>query len=156
MIVGMRVDERLVHGQVAVSWTAALKANCILVANDECASDDAQRAILRMAKPAGRKLVIKGVDESQSQINAGATDKYSLFIIVKTIGDAYRLAMGCDSVTSVNLGNVIPRPGARKISRCVSVTDDDARMLRELVERGIKVEVRALPNDKPVPIEDLL
>lgn len=81
MIVATRVDERLIHGQVAVSWLSALGADCILVANDEVAADDAQRAILKMAKPSGCKLVIKGLDDSIAAIRSGITDKYRLFIV---------------------------------------------------------------------------
>lgn len=93
MIVATRVDERLIHGQVAVSWLSALGADCILVANDEVAADDAQRAILKLAKPSGCKLVIKGLDDSIAAIKSGITDKYRLFIVVKTVKDACLLAL---------------------------------------------------------------
>ncbi len=156
MIVATRVDERLVHGQVAVSWVAALGADCILVANDEVSSDETQRAILKMAKPAGCKLVIKGIDDSIAAIERGVTDKYRLFVIVKTVKDACRLARGCSKVNAINLGNVIPREGTRQISRCVYVSPDEEKELVELAEMGVNIEIRSLPGDKALRLVEAL
>ena len=95
MIKLTRVDYRLIHGQVAMSWTHALDVDCILLASDAVAKDDMRKAALRLARPDGVKLVIKDVDAAIEALNSGVTDKYSLFIIAETIEDAYRLAKGC-------------------------------------------------------------
>lgn len=95
MIKLTRVDYRLIHGQVAMSWTHALDVDCILCASDAVAKDDMRKAALRLARPNGVKLVIKDVNAAIEALNSGVTDKYSLFIIVETIEDAYRLAKGC-------------------------------------------------------------
>lgn len=94
MIKLTRVDYRLIHGQVAMSWTHALDVDCILCASDAVAKDDMRKAALRLARPNGVKLVIKDVNAAIEALNSGVTDKYSLFIIVETIEDAYRLAKG--------------------------------------------------------------
>ena len=83
MIVLTRVDHRLLHGQVAFSWTSHLSADCILIANDEVAGDETKKTIIRLAKPSGVKLVIKSVADSIKAINNGATDKYKLFVGLK-------------------------------------------------------------------------
>lgn len=61
MIKVTRIDHRLLHGQVAFTWIKAVGADCILIANDDVASNDLRMAALRMAKPAGVKLVMKSV-----------------------------------------------------------------------------------------------
>ena len=73
MVELLRVDHRLLHGQVVFSWCSALNPDCILVANDEAVSDELRKTTLRMSKPAGVKLVIKSVDDSIAAINAGKT-----------------------------------------------------------------------------------
>ena len=90
MIKLFRVDHRLLHGQVAFSWTSALGADCILIANDAVMKDDLRKTSIKLAKPAGVKLVIKNVDDSIQAINSGVTDKYKLFIVVESIADAYK------------------------------------------------------------------
>ena len=53
MIKAVRIDHRLVHGQVAFSWTHYLGATRIIVIDDKAASDDFQKMALKMSKPAG-------------------------------------------------------------------------------------------------------
>lgn len=70
MIKLTRVDYRLIHGQVAMSWTHALDVDCILLASDAVAKDDMRKAALRLARPSGVKLVIKDVDAAIEALNA--------------------------------------------------------------------------------------
>ena len=85
MIQLLRVDHRLLHGQVVFSWCGQLNPNCILIANDAAATDDVRKAALRLGKPNNAKLVIKTVDDSIAAINEGKTDKYSLMIVTGNV-----------------------------------------------------------------------
>lgn len=155
MIKKLRVDHRLLHGQVAVSWKSALDIDCILVANDEVPGDALRKSAIKMARPAETKVVIKTVDDSIDAINSGVTDKYKLFIVVESIADAARLCRGC-SLTSLNLGGTKARPGSRQISKAVSITPEEEALLRELVSEGVSVDVQMVPDDPSVDIARLL
>ena len=154
MIKLVRVDHRLLHGQVAVSWVNGIGADCILVASDTVVNDPVWKTTLKLGKPAGCKLVMKNIDDSIAAINSGVTDKYKLIVVVQTIADAKRLADGCPAITSINLGNTKSkdeqRPDARKISRQIFVTAAEEEDIRELVGRGVEVEIRALADDPKV------
>ena len=76
MIKLLRVDHRLLHGQVAFSWTKQLGADCILIANDEVVQDELRMTAIRMSKPNGVKLVMKSVDASIKALTSGVTDLY--------------------------------------------------------------------------------
>lgn len=82
MIKLTRIDHRLLHGQVAFSWTKFLESDCILLASDALVKDELKMSAMRMAKPTGVKLVMKSIDDSIKALNSGVTDKYKLFIIV--------------------------------------------------------------------------
>ena len=69
MIKLLRVDYRLVHGQVAISWSRHIGADCILVANDEVAKDEMRQSMLRLSKPQGMKLVIKSINENTKALS---------------------------------------------------------------------------------------
>lgn len=105
MIKLVRVDHRLLHGQVAFSWTNGLNADCILVASDSVVNDEVWKTTLKLGKPSGVKLVIKNMEDSIKALNSGVTDKYNLIIVVQTIADAKRLAEGYTEIKSINLGN---------------------------------------------------
>ena len=126
MIQLLRVDHRLLHGQVAVSWVQGLGSNCIFCVGDKVANDPVWKTTLKMGKPAGCKLVIKDMEHAIEAINSGVTDKYKMIICVATIAEAKQLVEGCPQIKSVNLGNTKPkdekRPDARQVSRQIFLT----------------------------------
>ena len=85
MIKLLRVDHRLLHGQVAFSWTQFLGVDCILIANDSLMQDELRKTTIKLAKPQGVKVVMKNIQDSIDAINSGVTDKYKLFVVVESI-----------------------------------------------------------------------
>lgn len=147
MIKFIRVDHRLLHGQVALSWFGATKANCILIANDEVPNDAIRKATIKMARPNGAKLVMMSIAKSVDQINQGITDKYDLMIVVETITDAYRLFKGLkNKPKELNLGGTKSTEKTEKLSTTVSVTDEDKGYLKEIVDMGVKVYIQQVPT----------
>ena len=139
MIKLTRIDHRLLHGQVAFSWTKFLDSDCILIANDELMKDELKMSAMRMAKPTGVKLVMKSIDDSIKALNSGVTDKYKLFIIVASVEDAYRLCKAVDRIKTINVGGMKQREDRRQISKAVFISDEDEKMLRELNDQGIEL-----------------
>ncbi len=156
MIKLTRIDHRLLHGQVAFSWTKFLDSDCILIANDELMKDELKMSAMRMAKPTGGKLVMKSIDDSIKALNSGVTDKYKLFIIVASVEDAYRLCKAVDRIKTINVGGMKQREDRRQISKAVFISDEDEKMLRELNDQGIELEVRLVPGDTKQKVVDLL
>lgn len=148
MIVLTRVDHRLLHGQVAVSWSQSLGVDCILIANDDIPNDELRKATIKLAKPQGLKLVIKSIEDSIQAIQDGATDKYRLFIVVEKIEDAYQLAENCPSVKQINLGGTKVKEGTRKLSTTVNVFPEEEEMLKKMNLKGVEVEIRIVPGDR--------
>ena len=156
MIKLCRVDHRLLHGQVAFSWTNELNADCILIANDAVVHDEVFKTTMKLAKPSGVKLVIKSLEDSIKAINSGVTDdKYRLLVVVKTIHDANILSAGC-SVKSINLGGTIRREGYRQISKAIFINDEDEAELKELQERGVSIFIQQLPAESAVALDHVL
>lgn len=150
MIKLFRVDHRLLHGQVAFSWTSTLGADCILIANDAVMKDDLRKTSIKLAKPAGVKLVIKNMEDSIQALNSGVTDKYKLFIVVESVDDAYKLASNCKQIKSLNLGGTKPREGTRNISKAINVTQHEEGLIKEMIDKGIDVEIRMVPSDTSI------
>lgn len=156
MIKLVRVDHRLLHGQVAFSWTSALSADCILIANDDVVKDELRKTTMKLAQPHGVKLVIKNMEDSIAAINSGVTDKYKLLIVVESIQDAYALVKGCPQVKAINLGGTKAKEGTRNISKAINVLPQEETLLREMIQAGIEVEIRMVPDDSRVLAEKAL
>lgn len=156
MITAVRVDHRLLHGQVAFTWVKSTGSNCILIANDDVAKDKFRMSALRMAAPSNTKMVIKSIDDSIDAILSGSTDKYQLFIITESIKDANELSKKIDSIKSINIGGVKAEDGKKQISKAVFVSEEESSLIREMNDRGIHVEIRMVPDDASLKAIDLI
>lgn len=148
MIKFLRVDHRLLHGQVAVSWFNGLDVNTILVANDSVATDEFRKSAIRMAKPENAKLVMKSVAESIDAINSGVTDKYNMLVVVESVEDAAKLINETKAIDSLNLGGTKQREGTSSYSKAVNLTETEVSQLHQLQESGIDVFIQQVPNEK--------
>ena len=153
MVKLVRVDHRLLHGQVVFIWTASIGVDCILIANDDVANDPIQKGILKLSQPPGVKLIFKSVKDSIEALNSGITDKYNLMIITSNVDDGYELASKVEQIRSLNLGNVKLRENTHNLSKLVHVTDEEEKKLKALAAAGIEVEIRAVPNDDKIIIK---
>lgn len=156
MIKLCRVDHRLLHGQVAFSWVNSLQADCILVANDDVANDEIWKTTIKLAKPAGVKLVIKNIADSIDAINSGVTDKYKLLIIIRTIEDAHKLLDNCDRISELNLGGTKKIDEMKQIGKAIFINDKDETLLKELISKGKKVIIQQLASENGVDVSTIL
>ena len=153
MVKLVRVDHRLLHGQVVFIWTASIGVDCILIANDDVANDPIQKGILKLSQPTGVKLIFKSVKDSIEALNSGITDKYNLMIITSNVDDGYELASKVEQIRSLNLGNVKLRENTHNLSKLVNVTDEEEKNLKALAAAGSEVEISAVPNDDKIIIK---
>ena len=155
MIKSLRVDHRLLHGQVAFSWTSHLGADCILLASDSLLNDELRLTTVKIARPPGIRLVAKNIDDSIQAIKSGVTDKYKLFIVTDTIEDAARIARECQ-VRTINLGGTKSAKDKEKLSKAIYVTEHEKEVLRELIEEGNELNIQMIPSEKRINAESVL
>ncbi|AMC94412.1 PTS mannose transporter subunit IIAB [Erysipelothrix larvae] len=145
-IVNARVDERLIHGQVAMVWTNTIKADRIVVVNDEIIGDEMQIAALKIAKPAGVKLSLLSKERALIRLSDNSYDGQNIFLITKTVADMVFLAKNLN-LKSINIGNVAAKDGSRSIKKSVSLTEAEISQLQDLVNDGIIVTAQMLPTE---------
>src|SRR5215475_14548824 len=132
MVKLLRIDDRLVHGQVALTWTPALGVDCLFVANDRVAKDEFLRMTLGLAKPAGSKLLIKSIADTVTYLNDGKNSGQQLLVLVDSVKDAHALVMGVPEIRSVNFGGIRVKAGAKSVSKAIALTENDIMLIREL------------------------
>ncbi|SDP59866.1 PTS system, mannose-specific IIB component/PTS system, fructoselysine and glucoselysine-specific IIB component [Mucilaginibacter sp. OK268] len=156
MIKLTRIDDRLVHGQVAMTWTPSLGADCLLVANDKAATDEFLKMTMNLAKPASAKLLIKTLADAITFLNDPRGQNMKILVLVNSVKDATTLAAGVSEIKSINFGGIRTKEGARSIAKALAVTDDDIIVIRDLLAKGIELEVRQVPTDNKTLIETLI
>ncbi|KRL37057.1 PTS sugar transporter subunit IIB [Liquorilactobacillus uvarum] len=150
MIQALRVDERLIHGQIAMVWSRALDLDGIVVANDETAGNETQKMALKMAVPTGIKVIIKTIDGAINLLNDPRAGKMKLLVLVRTIADAKALAESISGINYVNIGNVGKSVQGDKttLTQFVMLTDQEIESLKELVKIYPDTALQNLPDDK--------
>ena len=146
----LRVDERLIHGQIAMVWSRELNLDGILVANDEVAKNETQQMALKMAVPSGVNVLIRSVDEVASILKDPRAKKKNLLVLVRTIQDASRLAEQVPNMSYINIGNVGKSvDGDKKIlTQFVMLTETELASLEKLVEVYPETALQNVPSDK--------
>lgn len=151
MIKTLRVDERLIHGQIAMVWSKELNVDGIVVANDETAENKTQQMALKMAVPSGIKVIVKTVDGAINLLKDPRASQMKLLVLVRTIGDAVKLAEALPTeIAYVNIGNVGKSiQGEKKtLTQFVMLTSDEMNSLKELVRLYPETALQNLPSDK--------
>ncbi len=156
MIKLTRIDDRLVHGQVALVWTPALSVDCLIVANDKVAKDDFLKMTLGFAKPANAKLLIKSLDETIAFVNDPINQGLKILLIINSVQDALTLSDEIPEITSINFGGLRGKDGSKLISKAVAVTEAEIDISKQLLNKGIELEVRQVPGDKKLMLMDLV
>ncbi|SHJ16902.1 PTS system N-acetylgalactosamine-specific EIIB component, Man family (TC 4.A.6.1.4) [Clostridium cavendishii DSM 21758] len=142
-----RIDNRLIHGQVGVTWVNALGANLILVANDEVANDPIQQNLMEMVVPDVIATRFFTLDKTINVIGKAAA-RQLIFLVCRSPKDVVKLVEGGVPVKKVNIGNMHFSEGKKQISSTVSVDEEDLKAFRRLKELGVELEIRRVPEER--------
>ena len=158
MVVILRVDDRLLHGQVAFSWLNLLGPDAIVIANDEVMTNEIQKTAIKMAKPTGVKMSIRSLKGGIDLINDERVRDLKLFVVVKTTEDALALINSIhEHISLVNIGGLSNRTkGNNKIVKGVYLSDQDIINVKEIMKKVDKVDVRIVPPDPNKNIATLI
>jgi mannose/fructose/N-acetylgalactosamine-specific phosphotransferase system component IIB len=149
----VRVDNRLIHGQVVEAWLPALKAERIVVADDESARSPLVRSAMALAVQSDVEVKIQSIHEVDFK-NAAQDTTRTLMLFRDVAGVRSALALGL-STQVVNLGNVHFGMGRKAVSSSVFLAPDEVESLEQMASTGITVEARALPSDKPMGLLEI-
>lgn len=143
----VRIDNRLVHGQVGITWTTSLGANLIVVADDLSAKDPLQQQLMRItAESSGAGIRFFTIEKTINIIHK-ASPAQKIFIVCRTPNEVRVLVEGGVPIKDVNVGNMHFDKGKRQISKKVYVDDKDLEDLRFIKSKGINVFIQDVPGD---------
>ncbi|GAA0202103.1 PTS system mannose/fructose/N-acetylgalactosamine-transporter subunit IIB [Selenomonas dianae] len=142
-----RIDDRLIHGQIATVWSKVTGCNRIMCCSDEVAKDEMRKKLLLQVVPPGLKGYVVPVDKAIEAYKNPKYDSFKTLFLFTNPTDVVRAIKGGIPFTSVNLGGKCYQEGDTMISSAVSVSPQDVKALLELVEMGVEVEIRKLASD---------
>lgn len=148
----VRIDDRLIHGQVATVWVKESKCNKIFVCSDEVAKDTLRKTLLLKVAPPGVKAYVLPIDKVLEVNKNAKYDSFKALILCPKPEDVLRLVQGGMPIKSVNLGGMCFKTGRTQISSAVSLGQEDIDALKKMHELGIELELRKIATDSKVDV----
>lgn len=152
----LRIDDRLIHGQVATRWTKETGINRIIVVNDAIAEDQMRTTMLKQAVPSGVSAHTVSIDKMIRVFNNPEYQNDKVMLLFTNARDVYRLFERGMPIKSVNIGGMAFKEGRIMLDMSVSVNADDVAALEALNQAGVELEIRKVPTDSKVNMMDLL
>lgn len=157
MVIGLaRIDDRLIHGQVATRWTKETNVTRIIVVSDEVAADTVRKTLLTQVAPPG---VTAHVVDVAKMIRVYNNPKYAgerVMLLFTNPTDVERIVEGGVKITSVNIGGMAFRQGKTQVNNAISVDATDIEAFKKLNARGIELEARKVSTDQKLKMMDLI
>lgn len=157
-VVHMRIDNRLIHGQVTSSWVNAVGADRLIVTNDQVAKDPIQKMLLPQAAR-GVPTSVLSVDDTIEYVGSPGGQREKIFVIAKLPSDALRLLEGSLKPQAINVGNQAPSPATKfkMVTNSIAVTAEEADIYRKIAQlNGGKLPTQMVPQDRQQDFVGLL
>ncbi|MDD2998591.1 MAG: PTS mannose/fructose/sorbose transporter subunit IIB [Erysipelotrichia bacterium] len=147
----LRIDDRLIHGQVIVSWLPEIKPDRLLVVNDRISEDIMRQELMALSVPPEVDLQFF----STTEIAAAAVSDKS-FILVSSPKDAWECLQKGIAPRRFNVGGMHSRDDKEEIFEALHVSDDDRRYFELILEAGMDPVFQPTPQNEPMPLGDIL
>jgi len=155
-IVLVRIDDRLIHGQIVEGWVPYLKIERVVVASAAAAADDVQKALMRLALPEAVELHVEDPVCAARALKEAQTDRYRTLVLTPGPQEILALLDAGVRFDRVNVGGLHYTVGRVQLGRAIFLSEDDKRALRAIAKKGLCVEGRGLPSDREQDIIALL
>lgn len=145
----VRIDDRLLHGQVVVSWIPYLKATEVVIADDEYANDEFMRELIMSSSPEGVNVHIKTIGETADFLKVDSEN--NVLVLLRTIEGLKELLKRV-KIKNINIGGIGAAEGRKRYYNSIHLSDHELNILKDMAKENVNVEVRILPRDKALVI----
>ncbi|MCX3066654.1 PTS sugar transporter subunit IIB [Cetobacterium somerae] len=152
----IRIDGRLIHGQVVTKWIFVTKVDRIIVVDDEILNNPLEKNALKMSTPSNVKLSILGVESAVRNINNRKYKDQKVMVLTKTPRQLRMLAENGLEMKKINVGNISQREGSIQVRPSVFLKEEDIVDLSTLIKMGVDVTTQMVPADLEEKMENIL
>ncbi|MFN0064146.1 MAG: PTS sugar transporter subunit IIB [Myxococcaceae bacterium] len=150
----VRVDSRLIHGQVVEAWIPFLRVKRVVVADDEASANPLMRAAMSMALPSTVHVEIHAVQDAAFSVLA--QDNIPTLLLLRDVPATWAAYERGLPLPKLNLGNVHFALGRKQVATSVFLSEDDLQVLQSLAQRGTDIEAQSVPAERPVRFGEIL
>ena len=152
----VRIDDRLIHGQVVLGWARVLKPDRIVVANERIAQNQWERKFYAASVPPHIKASFLTLDETVVDLLNNLYQDESVLILFESVKDIHTVVEKGVKLEEINVGGLHYRQGAQELLPYVFLTQEDRRLLRDLVKQGVTLLAQDIPGNSPTNLNSMV
>ncbi|MDH3215555.1 MAG: PTS sugar transporter subunit IIB [Candidatus Krumholzibacteria bacterium] len=152
----VRIDDRLIHGQVVLGWSRVLKPDRIAIANDRIAKNSWERKFYTASVPPHIKVSFLTLEETAVELLNNLYKNEAVLMLFESVKDAYTMVLKGVQLDNINIGGLHYRDGAQELLPFVFLTEEDRQLLRELVKRGVTLLAQDVPGGSGTVINSMV
>lgn len=142
-----RIDDRLIHGQVATVWAKEAGAKRIIVVSEEVERDEIRKTLVKQAAPPGIKVNVINVEKAIKVFNNPKYKNETVFFLFTNPSEVLEMVRGGIPIKSINIGGMQFKQGRKQVTKAVLITDKDAVAFKQLVSEGVELDLRVIASD---------
>lgn len=152
----IRIDSRLIHGQVITKWLKVANAKRIIIIDDELANDSFMGDIYRMAAPQGIGVEIYDVNTAVEKWKENEMGEGEILVLFKNVSNCYHAFKNGFPVHCLQIGGIGSAPGRTTVFRAISFDKTDVTQLQEIQDTGTEVNIHIIPEESKVSLNRAL
>ena len=152
----IRIDDRLIHGQIATQWLKYAHGNKVLIIDDKVPEQPMQVRILKAAAPPGIKVIIKNVADGIEYCKKDPKPDESIVMLVKVPEVIEKLVDAGVDIKTVILGGMGFKEGKKRLNKNVSAFPEEIECMKRLASRGIEIYYHLVPEEAPQSLDKVL
>lgn len=152
----VRIDFRLMHGQVITGWLKQVSADTILIVDDQLAADKFMAQVFLAAKPADIKVGIRSIEKAVDALKNNKFKSKKMLVLFKSVANvkkAFDMGFPLEKLQVGGLGNATNKV---MISKELALSKEEADILEEMQQKGVEVTLQMTPKDSRIPLDDAL
>jgi len=155
-ILDVRIDDRLIHGQVCGFWIPQYSLERIAIVDDEIVNDEVKKTALKFGCPEKCKLSIFDSAKAADKFNRKIDEGIRVMILCNSPVPILRMAEQGFTVPYVTVGNMATKPGAKQVKKTVFISEEEKDAFLKLADRGVKIYSQMVPNETREEISELI
>lgn len=152
----VRIDDRLIHGQVVAVWVKHIRTDLIVIVDNDVAADPFMQEVLRLAAPPGIKVDVRSVQEGIATLGDEAACRDRTMVLLRSPKVARQLFGGGVRFTHLNVGGIGAGPGRRPLFKNISMSEEEKAILKSLIDEGVKITLQTVPGEQWVDFSSLV
>lgn len=152
----VRIDDRLIHGQVVAVWVKHIRIDRIIIVDDGVAKDPFMQEVLRLAAPPGIKVDVRTIQEAIATLGEGSPQRDRTMVLLKSPQAARLLFDGGVRFNHLNVGGIGAGPGRKSVFKNISMSDEEKEILKSLVKDGVRITLQTVPGEQCVDFSSLM